>query len=76
MSAVDWLVLVVKCWTGKLIRVNTSQVNGEVRMISTAGGETNQVREHLLPSLAAKPAGLEVRCSGEELHVNSLLTRL
>ena len=32
---------------GKLIRVNTSQENGEVRINFPAGGETNQVREHL-----------------------------
>ena len=29
---------------GKLIRVNTSQVNGKVKINSPAGGETNQVR--------------------------------
>ena len=33
---------------GKLIRVNTSQVNGEVEINFTAGSETNQVREHFL----------------------------
>ena len=47
-------MLMVKCWTGKLIQPNTSQVNGEVRIIFTSGGETNQVRGHLLPSLVAK----------------------
>ena len=51
-----------------LIRVNTSQVNRAVRMnFSTGGGESNQVREHLLPSLAAKPARLEGRCSQSTL---------
>ena len=40
---------------GKLVRVNTSQRNGAVRINFTAGGETNQVRP-LPSSLAAKPA--------------------
>ena len=48
---------------GKLIRVNTPQMIGEVRINFPAGRETNQVREHLLPSLAAKPARFEGRCS-------------
>ena len=67
------------CWTerlvradgdvldGKLIRVNTSQVSGEVRINFPAEGETNQVREHLLPSLAAKPAGFDGSCSQSTL---------
>ena len=33
----------------------------------TAGGETNQVREHLLPSPAAKPARFEGRWSQSTL---------
>ena len=49
----------VEVLDGKLIRVSTSQVNGEVRINFLAGGETNQVREHLLPNLAAKPASFE-----------------
>ena len=74
---------------GKLIRVNTSQVNGAVRINFPAGGETNQVREHLVHShtssvLFSAGHGLvdpEARGvenfenqSGEEFHVNSLLT--
>ena len=44
---------------GKWIRVNTSQVNREVRIIFRAGGETNQVRRAPPSSLAAKPARFE-----------------
>ena len=48
---------------GKWIRVNTSQVNGEVRFIFHAGGETNQVRRALPSSQAAKPARFKEGCS-------------
>ena len=44
---------------GRLIRVNTSQMNGEVGIIFTAGGETIQVRRAPPSSLAAKPARFE-----------------
>ena len=53
---------------GKFIQVNTSRVNGEVRINCPDVGETNQVRAPP-SSLAAKPARFEGRCS------QSILTR-
>ena len=56
---------------GKLIRMNTSQVNEAFRINFPAGGETNQVRESTSfdSSPAAKPAMFEGECSQSTLTV-------
>ena len=60
---------------GGLVRADREVLDGKIdpseyvsrdwssQNLLTADGETNQVREHLLPSLAAKPARFEERCS-------------
>ena len=60
---------------GGVVRADGEELDGELhpseyvssdwksQKYFSAGGETNQVREHLLPSLAAKAAGDEGRCS-------------
>ena len=56
-------MLIEKCWDGKLILSKYVSSDERRQNYFPAGGETNQVTEHLLPSLAAKPARLEGRCS-------------
>ena len=59
---------------GKLIRVNTSQVNGEVRIIFPAGGETNQVRRAPPSRLVAKPDRFEGEVFTAHSHTSSVLS--